>query len=144
MQNVDITKEHQQVVKALEEVNVALKKEIKKADIKNELDEKVIYETVKETKELKQTQLWLNKTLEEVEKIESKKDSLFDRINQDVRTPMVVIKGYTDLLIAQKYGDLTSIQKEKLLLIQNSINDLNESFEKILTILKNLRNSDIK
>ena len=144
MQNVDITKEHQQVVKALEEVNVALKKEIKKADIKNELDEKVIYETVKETKELKQTQLWLNKTLEEVEKIESKKDSLFDRINQDVRTPMVVIKGYTDLLIAQKYGDLTPIQKEKLLLIQNSINDLNESFEKILTILENLRNSDIK
>lgn len=48
------------------------------------------------------------------------KDEFMAMISHELKTPLVPISGYIDLLLAGKYGELTNIQREKILIIQTS------------------------
>ncbi|PJB97767.1 MAG: two-component sensor histidine kinase, partial [Nitrosopumilales archaeon CG_4_9_14_0_8_um_filter_34_10] len=52
------------------------------------------------------------------------KDEFMAMISHELKTPLVPISGYTDLLLAEKYGKLTNTQREKMLIIQTSIKSL--------------------
>jgi signal transduction histidine kinase len=45
-------------------------------------------------------------------------------ISHELKTPLVPISGYIDLLLAEKYGKLTNTQREKMLIIQTSAKSL--------------------
>ena len=64
--------------------------------------------------ELEQEKLMLeqiNKYLTENENISNE---VFDSMSHELRTPSVTIKAYTDLLLKDKFGNLTQTQREKL------------------------------
>ncbi len=87
----------------------------------------------------KQKTLFQKETMNRLKKTHIKKDDLFEDINQDVRTKLVVIKAYADMLKSQKFGDLTTTQQEKITKIQESADELTELFLKILERLKNIK-----
>jgi len=53
----------------------------------------------------------INKYLSDSESIS---DEIFDSISHELRTPVVTIKSYTDMLLNDKFGKLTQEQHEKL------------------------------
>jgi K+-sensing histidine kinase KdpD len=87
----------------------------------------------------KQEIIFQKDIMNRLKKTHIKKDDLFEDINQDVRTNLVVIKAYADMLKSQKFGDLTTTQQEKITKIQESADELTESFLKILEKLKNVK-----
>jgi signal transduction histidine kinase len=52
------------------------------------------------------------------------KDEFMAMISHELKTPLVPITGYTDLLLMGKYGKLTNTQREKMLIIQTSTKSL--------------------
>lgn len=66
--------------------------------------------------------------LAELNKYLEKKDAthteILNALNQDIRTPLVTIKGYTDMLIDGKFGEINEIQREKLMHVKHSIETL--------------------
>lgn len=65
-------------------------------------------------RELEQEKL----TLEQINKYltdnESISDDIFESFSHELRTPVVTIKAYIDILLQGQFGDLTTVQKEKL------------------------------
>ena len=53
----------------------------------------------------------VNKYLDENETISKE---IFDLISNELRTPIVTIKSYIDMLLDDQFGELTEQQKEKL------------------------------
>jgi len=53
----------------------------------------------------------MNQYLEENEEISKE---IFDDFSHELRTPIVTIKAYIDMLLQGKFGELTEPQKEKL------------------------------
>ena len=53
----------------------------------------------------------VNKYLDENETISKE---IFDLISHELRTPIVTIKSYIDMLLNDQFGELTEQQKEKL------------------------------
>lgn len=78
-------------------------------------------------------------SINQLKKTHIMKNDLFEDTNQHVRTKLVVIKGYADMLQSQKFGALTPIQQEKITKIQESADELTELFLKILQKLKNVK-----
>ena len=74
-----------------------------------------------------------------LEETHKRKDELFEDINQDVRTNLVVIKSYSDLLNSQKFGELTKTQQEKIRAVKESADRLSELFLKILEKMKKVK-----
>lgn len=60
----------------------------------------------------------VNKYLDENETISKE---IFDSLSHELRTPVVTIKGYIDMLLKDQFGELTEQQKEKLERIKGNI-----------------------
>lgn len=56
--------------------------------------------------------------------LDRRKDEFMAMMSHELKTPLVPISGYTDLLLMGKYGELTNTQREKILIIQTSIKSL--------------------
>lgn len=100
------------------------------------LEEKIQKELPHEKKELEQERiiLWeLNRYLTENESVSNK---IFDSLSHELRTPIVTIKAYSDMLIKGKFGNLTPEQQEKLERIKVNIDLL------IVAIFKMLEKSN--
>jgi len=76
----------------------------------NEVPKKTTH-TIRELEMEKSILLELTKYLEDNETISKE---IFDSLSHELRTPVVTIKGYTDMLLTGKFGKLTVEQKEKL------------------------------
>ena len=79
----------------------------------------------------------INKDLTEHEKISNE---VFNSMSHELRTPIVTIKGYTDMLINGNFGDLTTIQKERLDRIKKNIDLLTEVIFELLKKKEKLNN----
>lgn len=93
-------------------------------------------------KELEQEKMILEEINAHLEKMDKKNIAVIDILNQDIRTPLVVIKVYTDMFLDNKFGNINEIQREKLMRMKENIESLiNAVFE---TIEKNkcLRTTD--
>lgn len=83
-------------------------------------------------KELEQEKMLLEEINIHLEKINEKTKDNLNMFNQDVRTPLVIIKGYTDMFLEDKFGPINEIQREKLIQMKKNIESLiNAIFETI-------------
>jgi signal transduction histidine kinase len=64
------------------------------------------------------------------------KDEFMAMISHELKTPLVPISGYTDLLLMGKYGELTNTQREKMLIIQTSTKSLSSLMADLLDAQK--------
>ena len=80
--------------------------------------------------------------LEEINQfLEQKKhdnQKILDSMSHEFRTPLVIIKSYVDMMLQKEFGNITSIQHEKLVHVQNNIDLLTKSIFKILKDLERI------
>lgn len=71
----------------------------------------------------------LNKFLEENKSIT---DEILNSMSHELRTPIVAIKAYTDMLLENKFGELTPEQKQRIELIKKNTNFLTKTIFEML------------
>ena len=82
--------------------------------------EKLAHE-LNETKQEKMILEELNEYLEENKLVT---DQIMASMSHELRTPMVAIKAYTDMLLHNKFGELTPEQKQRLQMIKKNTDSL--------------------
>lgn len=75
-------------------------------------------------KEIEQEKEFLEELNSLYEKLNNKNSNLLSSLNQEIRTPLVLIKSYTDMLLDDQFGTITQIQRDKLTLMSKSIDSL--------------------
>jgi len=83
-------------------------------------------------KEMEQERIFLEKINEHLEKNENISKQVFDSFSHELRTPIVTIKTYTDMILDGAFGDLTPMQKEKLLRVKENTELLVDTIMKML------------
>ena len=78
-------------------------------------------------KEIEQEKEFLEELNSLYEKLNEKNSNLLSSLNQEIRTPLVLIKSYTDMLLDSQFGAITQIQRDKLVLMSKSIDSLIQS-----------------
>ena len=78
-------------------------------------------------KEIEQEKEFLEDLNHLYEKLNEKNSNFLSSLNQEIRTPLVLIKSYTDMLLDSQFGAITQIQRDKLVLMSNSIDSLIQS-----------------
>ena len=91
-------------------------------------------------KELEQEKLFLEEINKDLTEHEQISNEVLDSMSHELRTPIVTIKGYTDMLINGNFGDLTTIQKERLDRIKKNIDLLIEAIFELLKKKEKLDN----
>jgi PAS domain S-box-containing protein len=92
-----------------------------------------IYES---QRKLEENEKLIQKQLEELKKTEQAKDEFMTMISHELKTPLVPIRGYVDLLISQKMGSLNDKQKEKLNIVKTSSQKLQKLISDLLDAQK--------
>ncbi len=86
--------------------------------------EKIKYSAKDEIGELAETfnamSLTIQKKDEESKKIEIAKDEFLAMVTHELKTPLVPIQGYSDILLGEHLGPLNNTQKERLKIISSS------------------------
>jgi len=85
------------------------------------MDSRKIAWELNETKQEKMMLEELNEFLEENKTITGE---IMGSMSHELRTPIVAIKAYTDMLLHNKFGELTSEQKQRLEMIQKNTDSL--------------------
>lgn len=75
-------------------------------------------------REIEQRETKIREQHSNLKKIDKLKDEFVAMISHELKTPLVPIKGYVDLLLSGQLGTLTDIQKQKLEIIMSSTNSL--------------------
>ena len=90
--------------------------------------ERIIYNSKDEIGELVEQFNVMSTTIREKEedarKIEQSKDEFLAMITHELKTPLVPIQGYSDILLSGHLGDLTKAQRERLEVIRSSSGSL--------------------
>jgi signal transduction histidine kinase len=90
--------------------------------------EKINYKSDDEIGELVDTFNVMSETIkqktEEAEATDIAKDEFLSMITHELKTPLVPIQGYVDILLGEHLGPLTEKQKERLKIIKNSSESL--------------------
>ncbi len=81
-------------------------------------------EVKRKTKQLAEKNRKLKKSYKKLKVFDEAKDDFMAIASHELRTPMTVIKGYTDLLLSESFGRLNKRQKNFTSYIQESSNDL--------------------
>ncbi|HET6458279.1 MAG TPA: HAMP domain-containing sensor histidine kinase [Nitrosopumilaceae archaeon] len=86
--------------------------------------EKIVYTTNDEIGALAHTFNLMSETIqkkeEEAKKVETSKDEFLAMITHELKTPLVPIQGYADILLGEHLGSLNEKQKERLAVIKSS------------------------
>ena len=72
----------------------------------------------------------------EAKKTDIAKDEFLAMITHELKTPLVPIQGYADLLLSEHLGALTSTQKERLTIIKDSATSLLDIISDLLDVQK--------
>ncbi len=76
----------------------------------------------------------LSKTLTEIKKISKLKSDFISSVSHELRTPLTSIKGFSSLLVAEKFGILPPKAKERLKKIDDNVNKLVDMVNTLLDI----------
>jgi len=82
-------------------------------------------------KEIEDSQKVIQKQFEDLKQVDKAKDEFLAMITHELRTPLVPIKAYVEILLSQTLGPLNQIQKEKIKIIESSS-------ESMLKLIKDL------
>jgi len=83
---------------------------------------------------VKEKTFQLRRSLNEIEKISKLKSEFISGVSHELRTPLTSIKGFSSLLVAEKFGILPLQAKEKLQKIDNNVNKLVSMVNTLLDI----------
>ncbi len=78
----------------------------------------------------------IRKQFEELKRLDQKKDEFLAMITHELKTPLVPIKGYIELLLSEKFGPLTQMQKEKISIIKHSTDVMLKLVSDLLDVQK--------
>ena len=78
----------------------------------------------RELKEIAQEKTMLEELNEFLEENKTVTDEVMASMSHELRTPIVAIKAYTDMLLQNKFGELTPEQKQRLEMIQKNTDSL--------------------
>ncbi|SMH71089.1 HAMP domain-containing sensor histidine kinase [Candidatus Nitrosotalea okcheonensis] len=102
--------------------------------------DKIAYSSKDEIGELAETfnsmSLTIQKKEEEAKKIEIAKDEFLAMVTHELKTPLVPIQGYSDILLGEHLGPLNATQKERLKIISSSATTLLELISDLLDAQK--------
>ena len=83
-----------------------------------------ITEIFEAKQKIKQDKIQIQNQLEELQKLTKAKDEFMAMITHELKTPLVPIKTYVDLMMSDKFGTLTEEQKQKLQHVKNSADSM--------------------
>lgn len=102
--------------------------------------DKINYAAKDEIGELAETFNAMSSTIrekeEEAKKIEIAKDEFLAMVTHELKTPLVPIQGYSDILLGEHLGPLNSTQKERLQIISSSASTLLQLISDLLDAQK--------
>lgn len=102
--------------------------------------EKINYSAKDEIGELADTfnamSLTIQKKDEESKKVEIAKDEFLAMVTHELKTPLVPIQGYSDILLGEHLGPLNATQKERLKIISSSATTLLQLISDLLDAQK--------
>jgi len=94
-----------------------------------------LYRTGEELEnKVKEKTFQLRKSLNEIEKISRLKSEFISGVSHELRTPLTSIKGFSSLLVAEKFGVLPPQAKEKLKKIDTNVDKLVSMVNTLLDI----------
>ncbi|MDH2906867.1 MAG: HAMP domain-containing sensor histidine kinase [Candidatus Nitrosotalea sp.] len=102
--------------------------------------DKIAYSSKDEIGELAETfnsmSFTIQKKEEEAKKIEIAKDEFLAMVTHELKTPLVPIQGYSDILLGEHLGPLNATQKERLKIISSSATTLLQLISDLLDAQK--------
>lgn len=78
----------------------------------------------------------IRKNSDTLKKIDKQKDEFTAMITHELKTPLVPIRGYLDILLSKKLGPINEEQKKRLEIIKNSSQSLLDMLSDVLDIQK--------
>jgi len=73
-----------------------------------------------ELREVKQEKIILEEITQHLEQNKTITDEVLNSLSHELRTPIVAVKAYTDMLLQNKFGELTPEQKQRLEIIRKN------------------------
>ena len=73
-----------------------------------------------ELREVKQEKIILEEITQHLEQNKTITDEILNSLSHELRTPIVAVKAYTDMLLQNKFGELTPEQKQRLEIIRKN------------------------
>ncbi len=102
--------------------------------------EKIDYSAKDEIGELASSFNTMSETIrlkeEEAKKMDTAKDEFLAMITHELKTPLVPIRGYADILLSGHLGDMTEKQKERISIIKSSAASLLQLISDLLDVQK--------
>lgn len=102
--------------------------------------EKIEYSAKDEIGELASSFNTMSETIrlkeEEAKKMDTAKDEFLAMITHELKTPLVPIRGYADILLSGHLGDMTEKQKERISIIKSSAASLLQLISDLLDVQK--------
>ncbi len=81
-------------------------------------------ETHQARKKIQEKEIQIENQLEELRRLTKAKGEFITMITHELKTPIVPMKGYLDLILREKFGPLSDVQKDKLMIVKSSVNSL--------------------
>jgi len=83
-----------------------------------------IIEIFEAKEKIKKDQIQIRNQLEELQKLSKTKDEFLTMMTHELKTPLVPIKSYVDMIMSEKFGPLSEAQKQKLQIIKTSTDSM--------------------
>ncbi|HMW02130.1 MAG TPA: GAF domain-containing protein, partial [Acidobacteriota bacterium] len=108
---------------------------IENASLYGEVEEKnlMIAESFHELERLYQQEQEVSRTLQELNQM---KTNFIVVTSHEMRTPLTVIRGYTEALLSEFFGQLNPVQHQSLSVTQRTVDRMIDNFNNILEMLK--------
>ncbi len=85
---------------------------------------------------IKEKTFQLTQTLQELETISKRKTDFISSVSHELRTPLTSIKGFSSLLVAEKFGKLPPAAQERLKKVDDNVNKLVAMVNTLLDIAR--------
>ncbi|HJU14518.1 MAG TPA: PAS domain-containing sensor histidine kinase [Candidatus Nitrosotalea sp.] len=87
-------------------------------------------------RKIEENELRIREQYKELRNVEKSKEEFLAMITHELKTPLVPIQGYVDILLAEKFGTLTDDQKRRLEIIKSNVRYLMRLMTDLLDVQK--------
>jgi len=105
--------------------------------------EKVEQKVKERTQELQKANEQLERDYKKLQTLDNMKDEFLSTTSHELKTPLTSMKGFIQLMLDERLGEINQEQKESLVIVFEDMNRLNNAIENILDLSK-LQSARIK